>query len=85
MAKIKAFPVFFKHKKLEQVVNIAYVFPHIKFQMEDTKMNNQAQKRQSRDDVWPLRNAEGLTFAEAKLRLSLSAGRKRTKPRASIN
>ena len=44
-------------------------------------MNNQAQKRRSRDDVWPLRNAEGLTFAEAQRRQSLSSVRKRVSRR----
>ena len=38
-------------------------------------MNNQAQKRRSRDGVWPLRNAEGLTFAEAKRRKGLENAR----------
>jgi len=31
LPKITAFPLFFKHKKLEQCRNIAYVLPSIKF------------------------------------------------------
>jgi hypothetical protein len=44
--------------------------------MKDNKMNAQTHVRRSSDDVWPLRNAEGLTFAEAKRRRSVPAVRK---------
>jgi hypothetical protein len=34
-----------------------------------------SQKRQGSDSVWPLRNAQGLTFAEAKQQKAIQLGR----------
>ena len=63
------FPACFTHKKLEQCGNIGYQFARRStLYLKEVNMSNQAQKRRSRDDVWPLLNAEGLTFAEAKRR-----------------
>ena len=70
------FPACFTHKKLEQCGNMGYQFTRRStLYLKEVNMNNQAQKRRSRDAVWPLRNAEGLTFAEAKRRKGLENAR----------